>query len=261
MEYVSAGVSDQVVYLGVKVYIKDSVVHTTVHDRESEYPFHIVCYPESSSAVPQQQLGGVVMGRLVHCQAVCSYVADFKESCAAVFRNAIWRGYSRRLVQSVWSRFLFQRWHSDIRWKELRTWFSKLWNYLMASGTHADPLKAYNSISSTNALHVFGVSLSCVHPSTAMQVDNTADRGFKHGDGGGSGGVVPHAEEGDAHFDNDEGSNYDGNDGDGVGSTQPSAVTTDYNYCDLHRMCLQKEGRLTYSNHLWQRLMHYHLLL
>ena len=81
--------------------------------------------------VPHEQLGGAIMGRLVNCQEVCSHTKAFKESVGVVFRNAMWRGYPRRLVQSVWSRFLFQRWHSvEIRVKELLVWFSKIWSFL-----------------------------------------------------------------------------------------------------------------------------------
>ena len=84
------------------------------------------------------------MGRLVNCQEVCSHMKDFKESAGMMFRNAMWRGYPRRMVQSVWSRFLFQRWHSvDIRVKELRVWFSKVWGFLAKHGARnvPNPLK------------------------------------------------------------------------------------------------------------------------
>ena len=113
-------------YLGVKVYVitkSDGTmdVHTTVYDREEAYHYHIVRYPELGTVAPPQQLWGVLMGRLVNCQETCSHMKDFKDSAATVFRNALWKCYSRRLVQSVWSRFLFYRWHStDIRIKELR---------------------------------------------------------------------------------------------------------------------------------------------
>ena len=60
------------------------------------------------------------MGRLVHCQETCSHMKDFKESVGNIFDRCMQTGYPRRLVQSVWSRFLIQRWHStDIRVKEL----------------------------------------------------------------------------------------------------------------------------------------------
>ena len=51
-----------VVYLGVKVYIKEAqdmaegalkrVVHTTVYDRQEEYPHHIVRYPAGDNHSP-----------------------------------------------------------------------------------------------------------------------------------------------------------------------------------------------------------------
>ena len=70
---------------------------------------------------------------------------------------------SRRLVQSVWSRFLFQRWHStDIRVKELRVWFSKVWGYL-ASTTCQDrpepsrPAPNLGSAPDSRFLQIFGV--------------------------------------------------------------------------------------------------------
>ena len=164
MEYKKTAEGESVVYLGVKVYIMKSgeqrEVHTTVYDREEAYPYHIVRYPEFGTVAPSQQLGGVIMGRLVHCQETCSHMKDFKESVGTVFRNALWRGYSRRLVQSVWSRFLFQRWHStDIRVKELRVWFSKVWKYL-DNHCRPEPSKAVPNLGSapdSRFLQVFGV--------------------------------------------------------------------------------------------------------
>ena len=72
MEYKKTAEGESVVYLGVKVYIMKSgeqrEVHTTVYDREEAYPYHIVRYPEFGTVAPSQQLGGVSMGRLVHCR-------------------------------------------------------------------------------------------------------------------------------------------------------------------------------------------------
>ena len=149
MEYKCTGQGDSVVCLGVKVYIVahgdgQRVVHTTVHDREHEYPHHIVRYPLADTTASSEQLGGVIMGRLEFARMVCSHMGDFKESVGNVFRNAIWRGYSRRLVQSVWSRFLFQRWHAtDIRVRALQAWFSKVWSWLQ-SGPHGKPPAAWD---------------------------------------------------------------------------------------------------------------------
>ena len=167
MDYKKTAEGESVVYLGVKVYIMkrgdQREVHTSVYDREESYPYHIVRYPEFGTVAPPQQLGGVIMGRLVHCQEACSHMKDFKESVSTVFRNAQWRGYSRRLVQSVWSRFLFQRWHStDIRVKELRVWFSKVWGYLAKTmGQHrpepSQPAPNLGSFPNSRFLQVIGV--------------------------------------------------------------------------------------------------------
>ena len=181
MAYTTTGEGDSVVYLGVKVYFEENTsgkeLHLTVFDREERYPYHIVRYPEFGTVAPQQQLGGVVMGRLVHCQETCSHMKDFKESVATIFRTSMWRGYPRRLVQSVWSRFLFQRWHStDIRVKELRAWFSKVWAYLAKSGgkQRPDPTKPVPPLHAHRKdrafLQTFGVSSTTSHipaPQTA----------------------------------------------------------------------------------------------
>ena len=94
MEYKKTAEGESVVYLGVKVYIMISgeqrEVHTTVYDREEAHPYHIVRYPEFGTVAPSQQLVGVIMGRLVHCQETCSHMKDFKESVITVFRNALW---------------------------------------------------------------------------------------------------------------------------------------------------------------------------
>ena len=153
------------VYLGVKVYIEDpgdnkKEVRLTVHDREEEYSYHIVRYPEFATVAPQQQLGGVVMGRLVHCQETCSHMKDFMESVCNIFDRCMQTGYPRRLVQSVWSRFLFQRWHcTDIRVKELRAWFTRIWSFLLKQGHdhRPDPTQPTEALSSSKFMEIFGV--------------------------------------------------------------------------------------------------------
>ena len=186
MEYKQTSEGESVVYLGVKVYIlkrdEHREVHTTVYDREEAYPYHIIRYPEFGTVAPPQQLGGVIMGRLVHCQETCSHMKDLKESVGMVFRNALWRGYSRRLVQSVWSRFLFQRWHStDIRVKELRVWFSKVWGYLAKTVCNqrpepSQPVPNVGSASDSRFLQIFGV------PSAAAAREPQAQPGASSGD-------------------------------------------------------------------------------
>ena len=39
------------------------------------------------------------MGRLVHCHGTCNHMEDFKESVATAFRNAIWRGYPKQMIE------------------------------------------------------------------------------------------------------------------------------------------------------------------
>ena len=56
------------VYLGVRTVIRDGRVHTTLFDREEDYPFHIVRYLEGDTTAPRPQLGGVLMGRYSACQ-------------------------------------------------------------------------------------------------------------------------------------------------------------------------------------------------
>ena len=82
----------RVVYLGVLAEVREGALHTTIYDREDEYPFHIVRYPDYDTVAPHQQFGGVLMGRLVACQEACSHMQDFKESVANVVRRALCAG-------------------------------------------------------------------------------------------------------------------------------------------------------------------------
>ena len=121
-----------VVYLGVLAEVREGTLHTTIYDREDEYPFHITRYPEYDTVAPHQQFGGVLMGRLVACQEACSHMQDFKESVANVVRRALWRSYPVKLISSVWSRFLHRRWTvADIRKKELLQWFRRMLDYVI----------------------------------------------------------------------------------------------------------------------------------
>ena len=74
MEYKITGSGDSVVCLGVRVYILDRKgsreVHTTVRDREEDYPHHIVRYPLAGTTAPTEQLGGVLMGRFEFARMV-----------------------------------------------------------------------------------------------------------------------------------------------------------------------------------------------
>ena len=122
----------RVVYLGVLAEIREGTLHTTMYDREDEYPFHIVRYPDYDTVAPHQQFGGVLMGRLVACQEACSHMKDFKESVANVVRRALWRRYPPKLISSVWARFLQKRWtHGDIRKRELLQWFRRMLGYVL----------------------------------------------------------------------------------------------------------------------------------
>ena len=107
MEYKLTSTDPQrVVYLGVEVLVRGGKVHTSLYDREEDYPFHIVRYPDWDTVAPLQQHGGVLMGRFVACQEACTYLQDFKESVANVVRRALQRHYPKTLVANVWSRFL-----------------------------------------------------------------------------------------------------------------------------------------------------------
>jgi hypothetical protein len=139
MEY-KATSSDpkDVVYLGVHTRILDNRLRTTLFDREQDYPFHIVRYPEYNTTAPQSQFGGVIFGRFCAAQDVCSHVQDLKESIGNIVRHAIWRAYPHSLVTSVWARFLHRKWPpGDIRKKEMITWFKRLLQHLRSTGVRA----------------------------------------------------------------------------------------------------------------------------
>ena len=141
MEYKLTSTDPQrVVYLGVEVLVRGGKVHTSLYDREEDYPFHIVRYPDWDTVAPLQQHGGVLMGRFVACQEACTYLQDFKESVANVVRRALQRHYPKTLVANVWSRFLHTRWPSgDIRRRELMNWFRRLVTYLERHGDARAP--------------------------------------------------------------------------------------------------------------------------
>ena len=79
---------NDVVYLGVCCRVQNRRLRTILFDREEDYPFHIVRYPEWDTTAPRPQLGGVLMGRFIACQEACSHMQDFKESVGNVVRHA-----------------------------------------------------------------------------------------------------------------------------------------------------------------------------
>ena len=171
MEYKKTSVNPkQVVYLGIKIDVREGRVHTTVFDREEQYPMHIVRYPHWDTVAPRQQFGGVLMGRFIACQEACTHVQDFKESVGNVVRRSIGRHFPFNLVMSVWKRFLHQHWKaSDIRVKELLLWMKKVWRHFNnRSARMPNPHNPQQSVRPTaldsEFLQVFGCPVTAVMP-------------------------------------------------------------------------------------------------
>jgi hypothetical protein len=121
--------TNEVIYIGLKIY-KDAhgKAQTSLYDRADDYPITIRRYPWGGTVAPIAQLGGVLMGRFVAARVACSTVGEFKACVLRVLQHARGRDYPRRLVHSVWTRFLTFRWGvADPSIKELRTWFAKMW--------------------------------------------------------------------------------------------------------------------------------------
>ena len=126
---------DNLIYIGVRLF-KDEQgqAHSMLHDRAVEYPIQVDRYPEHSTVANPAQLGGVIMGRLVAAQRTCSRLDLFQDAVAGVFTHAYKRGYSRRLLHSVWTRFLSRYWDAaSVSTRELRAWFHTAWQQIVAS--------------------------------------------------------------------------------------------------------------------------------
>ena len=68
------------------------------------------------------------MGRLVSAQRTCSRMDLFQDAVAGIFTHAHRRGYSRRMVHSTWTRFLWRYWDAaSVTTQELRAWFHRVW--------------------------------------------------------------------------------------------------------------------------------------
>ena len=78
------------------------------------------------------------MGRLVAAQRTCSRLDLFQDEVAGIMTHANNRNYPRRLMHSVWSRFLARYWDaSSVTSKELRAWFHRAWNQVIAAGANS----------------------------------------------------------------------------------------------------------------------------
>ena len=140
MEYkVTSDNPHSVVYIGVRVTTSNDRLRTLVHDRELEYPYHIVRYPEWSSTAPRTQLGGVIFGRFTFAHEICSDLDGFKQAVGHILRHALYRHYPIPLLKSVWSRFLFRKWAGDVRKAELHAFFRNLLQELRNQGTNRPP--------------------------------------------------------------------------------------------------------------------------
>ena len=74
------------------------------------------------------------MGRLMAAQQFCSTLWDFKQSVAWILRRTVERGFTRKMVEKVWSKFLYTKWQTkDIHTQELRKWFPCAWHWVTTS--------------------------------------------------------------------------------------------------------------------------------
>ena len=106
-----------------------------LHGRAVDYPIKVDRYPEASTVANPAQLGGVIMGRLAAAQRTCSRLDLLQDAVAPIFTHAIRRNYSRRLVNSTWTRFLHASTGTQppVTGKGLRAWFSVAWRKIMAA--------------------------------------------------------------------------------------------------------------------------------
>ena len=59
MKYkITAKSTEDVIYLGVHVYMHEHLLRTELYDREEEYPFHIMRYPHSGTVATSHQFEG-----------------------------------------------------------------------------------------------------------------------------------------------------------------------------------------------------------
>jgi hypothetical protein len=122
-------------YIGIRHFVDDrGEAHCTLHDRAVDYPIQVDRYPEGSTVANPAQLGGVIMGHLVAAQRTCSRLDLFQDAVAGILTHAYNRGYSRRLLHSVWTHFLTRNWDaSSVSTRELRAWFHKAWTQIVAA--------------------------------------------------------------------------------------------------------------------------------
>ena len=123
------------IYIGVRFFVDEKgEAHTVLHDRAVDYPIRVDRYPEASTVANPAQLGGVIMGRLVAAQRTCSRLDLFQDAVAGIMTHAHNRSYPRRLMHSVWTRFLTKYWDAaSVTTRELREWFHKAWNQVTAA--------------------------------------------------------------------------------------------------------------------------------
>jgi hypothetical protein len=115
--------ANSLIYLGVRLFVDErGEAHTVLHDRAVDYPIQVDRYPEGSTVANPAQLGGVIMGRLVAAQRTCSRLDLFQDAVAGILTHAHRRNYPRRMVHSVWTRFLVTYWDAaSVSARELRT--------------------------------------------------------------------------------------------------------------------------------------------
>ena len=120
---------DSIIYIGVRLFKDDKgQAHTVLHDRAVDYPIPIQRYPHNTTVANPTQFGGVIMGRLVAAQRTCSRLDLFQDAVAGIFTHAHRREYPKRMVHSVWTRFLARYCDAaSVTMKELRAWFHKVW--------------------------------------------------------------------------------------------------------------------------------------
>ena len=144
MEYNTTAKGRSVVYLGLRVYEKGREDGTKWHQvHHSARSGEVLPSPHRALPRPRHGRPSRTIWRSHHGECTARRpVATWRTSRNPWLRSSAMPsggGYPKQMVEQVWRSFLFQRWHAvDVRIKELRIWFPKVWAFLLR--TDSKPL-------------------------------------------------------------------------------------------------------------------------
>ena len=119
---------DEVIFIGMKIKATNPSrpPRLSVAEKQEEWNFRIIKYPDASSNVPTNQGAAVFKGQVIRYAVICNNLWDFQVAVLKLAQRLLNRGHKARTLIATWNKYLEERWPERVQHKyRLRAWLQQ----------------------------------------------------------------------------------------------------------------------------------------